>query len=130
MAKRRHEASYVLQKLRSAVDDLAMGEKPLRDRVWNVFESRLVVLQSEDFPPDLRDLWDSIERTVTATGDVDGRGSVRNTLDRLDEQEVQRVAEKCRQFAEPTRIGPRRTCMRKPILGSSETDQIRSGQST
>ena len=94
LAARSHEVSYVLEKLRSAVDDLATSDSPLRDRIHNVFVSHLHVCGAGDFPAELRGVWESIETMLTAAGDLDGRGSVRNTLDGMDSEQVRSVAGK------------------------------------
>ena len=77
-----------------AVNYLASSDSPLADRIHNVFISDLHKLKHEDFPDELRSLWNSIYKTLTEAGNLDGRRSVRNPLqDRMDSEQLVSVAE-------------------------------------
>ena len=86
MAKRLHEASYVLGKLRLSVGDLATSSGGMVERLRALYVPHLMVLSSDDFPGPLREDWKWIHDRLTADGPIRRndevvRGAVDNTLD-------------------------------------------------
>ena len=94
MAASRYKDGYAIVNLTMAVNDMASSDSPLADRIYNVFISHLKTLRPEDFPDELRGLWESIYTMLTVEEDLYGLGRVKTTLDRMDSEHLVSVAEK------------------------------------
>lgn len=97
MTRLRHDADYVLSKLKATARGLPTGGAKMVERLRDLFVSHLHVLNDCDFPEPLLDDWKRIYGSLTAEGAVyRGEelvlGALDNTLDRMSEADATEIA--------------------------------------
>lgn len=87
--------SHVLAGLKSARDDLAVGEGDVRSRLRRIYIDHLVHLKKSDFPTDLQSDWCWIEKKLTEKGPIAGvRSAVDNSLCHMRNATGSKIAKK------------------------------------
>ncbi|MEA5617900.1 hypothetical protein VB711_08620 [Cronbergia sp. UHCC 0137] len=87
--------NYTREKLYSAVEILASSNESIQDRLHSAYINALIRLhEPNDFPEELREEFNEINKRLTEIQATSNEGSVQATTTKMSEEEAGNVAEK------------------------------------
>jgi hypothetical protein len=89
--------TYIKEKLSLAIEQLALGEKDVRDRLATVYQT-LCIIDDRDLPAELQGDWQFFISGMTKYGSIERAGviimdAVHNTMRRMQNKTARKFAE-------------------------------------
>lgn len=85
---------YTWEQLYGTVSSLVTTEATIKDRLCNACVSRLIRLQPEDFPEELRSEFKEIIYEITKVKPVNDEGNIKASVQAMSTEKAQKIAER------------------------------------